>query len=1177
MSNSHMLLMIALAWLFFVAAPGRGQQVEEPSEPSPAEQLAEARDAYVQAEPGQDQLRKAVMFSRMLLAHAREQTTQENWAGAAETYREAFEVAAAVSPIHAQCVLTHLRTMHHLQQAIVPLQEARERLASDPQNTALLRELIDLTITHTGDFAAAAKLVDSTLDETTRNELELAVADPSEVDARDCTALARWTNRLADQAQGAIRLMLLRRTANYCQIFLRASSAADQEMESAAQLLVAVLERIEGAGEAAVSLPTGVWIDMLGVTSIQPVSDAPPWRETSSGLASDPTAGASIFGHFPVVLEGQCELDMLFSIADKPGNLYVFMPAGELITGAAVGRNTNRLGERIERTGFAGDGGIHELRIRLTGGEGKYALSSDADGLPYMRCEELGANFARVLRDEREIDVGRRHIMLGTSNKLPAEVLAFSLKLTAGSAKWRNPAAPKPTRTRKMRVLADQPWQWITQVRAGDVVAISAEGQWSPGGEETVGPSGDDGGWYSLRGRLVDSGRTFTIGERTLVVATKNDVLKMEMDDANKTNNHGELDVTVKVFSETLPAVDDRAQASLIGYIASGDPAEDLELLYGQRIVQVRATPDAGDDVDLARRMLAAAAVVEDTPLAILLADRARDLAMSDPTGWPTAAAAIGQLLKLNPSSGEQYYPTLIALRQEMYEEATPARRSAAAIELFNALADSARNHCRAGRWDLAIQNYRQAQTLDDDAVTTLAESLTSQMNYAAERDAILRKRTELQQELSRQPDSTAIRRQLIVLNVAELADMKAAMELIGDDTDPTTRQALHLARRSLDTLSADEATALANWYRQLYDAQNISDEAKHSLLDRARQCCQTALAACDPESDTAVTAREMAEDIAVVMAATDFTSADMLSHVEWVDLLSCVDLNDAQATNGWLRQGETLIYHRPAQSKTPRWLAMPVMPRGDYDLKVDFTPISANGQLSILCPLLNPDNDSTWTVRVPIAAGKELVPRQRASVEISVRHSDGQAVINVAADGREIAGRTLSPGQPWQNNDAPIVYSSSLAVEGANSTLVLDSAQLRMQSGCALPLPPSFRQRWGRFRIDAQTPWQDTIELRRGDRVTMSAKGAWTVYFGAGPKYICSPNGQGEGEKRWGHLSARIGEGKPFFAGSDCTFTAESDGILRLQIGDAPGSLPDNMGYLTVTVRVEPSDYEQQ
>ncbi|GAG02064.1 unnamed protein product, partial [marine sediment metagenome] len=269
----------------------------EAPDPSPsARQPNDARPAEPQARPGEAKLRRNSELLIELFARGRSQADAQEWSQAAETCRQAFDVAATISPVDAECALTHLRALHRRRRALEPIAEARARLDAAPNDPQLRRELIDLTIIGTGDFSAAAELVDDSLDDATRRLVTLAASGLSVTDGADCLALARWHEALADRADGLVKLVLLRRAGHYCQQSLRHGGV---EHAPAAELLAELFERIKGADESGMSLSTGVWLDLLSAAPLEPVADSPAWQRTEAGSLAPTPGGRESFGRFP--------------------------------------------------------------------------------------------------------------------------------------------------------------------------------------------------------------------------------------------------------------------------------------------------------------------------------------------------------------------------------------------------------------------------------------------------------------------------------------------------------------------------------------------------------------------------------------------------------------------------------------------------------------------------------------------------------------------------------------------------------------------------------------------------------------------------------------------------------------------------------------------------------------
>ncbi len=1119
------------------------------------------------AQLSQAELREASDKLLALSAQAHRHVAAQEWSQATKAYRQAFDVAVSLSPADAQAAMAGLRATHRLQQALEPITEARKQLDADPQNAALRKKLIELTIIATGDFAAAAELLDDSLDADIRRLVTLAATGRAVTDSNDCLDLARWHKTLADRADERVRFTLLRRACHYYQ---QAVHAGGPNRGPAGDMLTELFQQIRQPNRPAMSLPTGVWIDLLNSADLEPIGDRPTWQRTEAGSwIPDPQSKGYTFGRFPIVLQGACQLQVRFVGPKTSGAFRVYPPTGDIVSEASAGGRADTLAERREQTGFAGDGGIHTLTVNITNNAGQYALSTDADGLPHMACDQLGQSTARRLRDADLLAAATGHIMLAGSGNT-VEVLALSMKLTSGRATWQETISRSSNYVRDVDILADQPWQWVMQVHAGDILEISATGQWSPGGDVTVGPAGDEGGWYALRGKLVHSGRTFTIGERMILVVTEDDVLKMSMDDANKGDNDGAINVTIAKDSDLWPG-DGVTGAALAVALAAGDAEEDMRMLLGDRIAVTRALGSKAQELALAEHLLASAVAVESPELAALLADRAATLAMALPGGEQVAMDAIGMLLDIDPDKYASRLPELVRVARDLYTKGQPADRSPAAMTLFGVCVRAAQRHADAGQWDDAGELYRRAQSIEDDALAPYADHLAARTQHAARQGAALSAKRRLEDDLSRNAGNASIRNQLITLNIVELADIAAAADLLTDEVDASVRHAVGLAARGLPHLTQQEAADLAAWYLQLADAQAVSPEAKSSLLDRAWQCGKFALFVDDSTTDVANSYRDMLAKITAAITRDDLPRAGATSRGEWTDLLAWADIEDGQVHGPWRRRGDSLIYYRPRTATEPM-LPLPLQPRGDYVLQFDWAQTKAGGAPTVLCPLTPTDVEEPWTVAVPIlAAGNSVTSRHVVSTEIHVRHVDGQVVIDVITDGKHQLQKVLRPGRSWHGRPQGSPGPPTFAILGGKRTLIVSSARVKMLTGYARHLPRDIRPLWGKFQISASRPWQTTLTVHKGDRVTISAEGLWSLKAGGGQRYITTPEGRPFGNNLLGNIAVRVGRGEMFLVASEGEFTAKADGVLQMQAND--DSLSNNAGSLTVTVRIEPAD----
>jgi hypothetical protein len=106
-------------------------------------------------------------------------------------------------------------------------------------------------------------------------------------------------------------------------------------------------------------------------------------------------------------------------------------------------------------------------------------------------------------------------------------------------------------------------------------------------------------------------------------------------------------------------------------------------------------------------------------------------------------------------------------------------------------------------------------------------------------------------------------------------------------------------------------------------------------------------------------------------------------------------------------------------------------------------------------------------------------------------------------------------------------------------------------------------------FQIDAAKDWQPTIEVKKGQKISIEAEGEWCANTSEGAKATCTADGLMHPVLRkevW-YLEGRIGEGVAERLDTACEFVASEDGVLRLRMNDTDHS--DNSGELYVTVSV--------
>jgi len=109
-------------------------------------------------------------------------------------------------------------------------------------------------------------------------------------------------------------------------------------------------------------------------------------------------------------------------------------------------------------------------------------------------------------------------------------------------------------------------------------------------------------------------------------------------------------------------------------------------------------------------------------------------------------------------------------------------------------------------------------------------------------------------------------------------------------------------------------------------------------------------------------------------------------------------------------------------------------------------------------------------------------------------------------------------------------------------------------------------------FEIMANLEWQDSITVKAGQTISLSASGVWSHNSGTdnyGPDGSSNTdNGILLPSATVGVLIGRIGEGTPFVVGTSTTHTAETDGMLQLSIND--WGFEGNTGSVMVQIGIQ-------
>jgi hypothetical protein len=168
-------------------------------------------------------------------------------------------------------------------------------------------------------------------------------------------------------------------------------------------------------------------------------------------------------------------------------------------------------------------------------------------------------------------------------------------------------------------------------------------------------------------------------------------------------------------------------------------------------------------------------------------------------------------------------------------------------------------------------------------------------------------------------------------------------------------------------------------------------------------------------------------------------------------------------------------------------------------------------------------------------------------------------------ADAETAYRRSMFAAYTAYAKDLQEALDKSMAVRNLDEAKRIEAALLRAKSLLLefqnIPDAPKT------FTIKAgpKTTWQETVRVRKGDRLLIEAKGQW--FIAVDKKISVGPDGTADED---GTLYGRIGTAAAFRVGSKLELKAQQDGILTLAMKDPDGmGHADDAGSLEVTIKI--------
>ncbi len=301
---------------------------------------------------------------------------------------------------------------------------------------------------------------------------------------------------------------------------------------------------------------------------------------------------------------------------------------------------------------------------------------------------------------------------------------------------------------------------------------------------------------------------------------------------------------------------------------AAEDAKQFFDSLYGNRLKQVKATIDRGDDLVLAKEILAAAQSIERTDVVGLMCDHAIDLSQRHADGLPTAIDAARLLAeKVEPRRSEAR-KKLVELLLRQSASSDPKVKEKAGDDLINLLTLQGDEAFKAGKYDDALAGYRQAMTAAQRQKSPAADTLKEKIELAGNRSRVEKQIARLREKLLADATDTVSVHEIIRLYVVDLDTPAEAMKVLDRAKDAKLIKLVPLAAKGAENASEPDCLALGEWYSEL--ATSAAASSKEAMMRRA-SAYLTRYLGFQPTDQLARTKAEvMLKPIATSLAAID-------------------------------------------------------------------------------------------------------------------------------------------------------------------------------------------------------------------------------------------------------------------------------------------------------------------
>lgn len=531
---------------------------------------------------------------------------------------------------------------------------------------------------------------------------------------------------------------------------------------------------------------------------------------------------------------------------------------------------------------------------------------------------------------------------------------------------------------------------------------------------------------------------------------------------------------------------------ALLAFLAMAAPAwgnkatETFNSLFAKDLQRVRATRGFDDDEELAGVMLGAVkSVPSDAALVALLCRHAYDLSARTPKGFPQAVRAMETLRDSAPDEAGECDEKILAIRRRQYAAARGSQRSSVGEAYVASLLAVAKTKEQAKDYVEALKLTRQALLLAGSLRLGIAPQLKEAVKRLSATAMMMQRVAQMQARLKAKPDDVTARRRLIDLYLIEMDNPAEAAKYVDESVDETLRTYIPLAGQDVEPLAAAVCQELGEWYRGL--AQRTAT-AKVPMLERAKMYFESFLKKYEQADLTRTKVTMLLQTIETELAKLKGSSSSTRT-AGWHDVLRLVDPAKHTYKGRWYRTDKSIRIASQDQSR----ITIPVVPKGDYEMKVQFVRTSGDNDVNLMLPvgktsvvvMLSGNNGQASGLssinrkmcdRNETRTSGQLENNKPHTLLARVRRREGNVEITATLDGKKLAqweGPQLSlTAGYWR---MPQQQAPGLGAD-KGSHVTFQAAQIRMLSGTIERLTsPSPKSTDGDRRQDTKRrgpPW---------------------------------------------------------------------------------------------------------